>query len=111
MTFYPGLQPHRLFDIFNNQLKVLYAKGAVMNGNSAIQIVREIHKSHAPYSGGHQCGGGGCPAVYETDQGTYLVVGRRLSAEEKATLSMDAIEDALEVPGELLASLVRKLQQ
>jgi hypothetical protein len=49
--------------------------------------------------------------VYETDQGTYLVVGRRLSAEEKATLSMDAIEDALEVPGELLASLVRKLQQ
>jgi len=75
------------------------------------RVVREIHKSHAPYSGGVRCGGGGCPAVYETDQGTYLVVGRRLSAEEKAKLSMDAIEDALEVPGELVESLVRKLKQ
>jgi len=82
-----------------------------MNSGSTWKTVREIHKSHAPYSGGHQCGGGGCPAVYETDQGTYLVVGRRLSAEEKASLSMDVIEDALEVPGELLASLVQKLQR
>jgi hypothetical protein len=82
-----------------------------MNSGAMVQVVREIHKSHAPYSGGLQCGGGGCPAVYETDQGTYLVVGRRLSAEEKASLSMDAIEDALEVPGELLASLVQKLQR
>jgi hypothetical protein len=82
-----------------------------MNSGVMVQVVREIYKSHAPYSGGIRCGGGGCPAVYETDQGTYLIVGRRLSAEEKAKLSMDAIEDALEVPGELLASLVRKLQQ
>ena len=82
-----------------------------MSNGTMLNVVKEIHRSHAPYSGGHQCGGGGCPAVYETDQGTYLIVGRRLSAEEKATLSMDAIEDALEVPGELLASLVRKLQQ
>jgi hypothetical protein len=82
-----------------------------MNSGSTFKVVREIHKSHAPYSGGIQCGGGGCPAVYETDQGTYLVVGRRLSDAEKANLSMDAIEDALEVPGELLASLVQKLQR
>jgi hypothetical protein len=74
------------------------------------RVVGEVHRSYAPYSGGIRCSGGGCPAVYKTDQGTYLVVGRRLSAEEKANLSMDAIEDALEVPGELLASLVRKLQ-
>ena len=81
-----------------------------MNSGSTLKVVREIHKSHAPYSGGIQCGGGGCPAVYETDQGTYLVVGRRLSAEEKAKLSMDAIEDALEVPGELVQSLAKKLK-
>lgn len=62
-------------------------------------VVREIHRSEAPYSNGVRCAGGGCPAVYETDQGTYLVVGRRLAAAEKATLSMDSIEDALEVPG------------
>jgi hypothetical protein len=82
-----------------------------MSSGATVQVVREIHKSHAPYSGGHRCVGGGCPAVYETDQGTFLVVGRRLSEKEKAQVSIDAIEDALEVPAELLASLVKKLQR
>jgi hypothetical protein len=82
-----------------------------MNSGAMVQVVREIHKSHAPYSGGIRCGGGGCPAVYETDQGTYLVVGRRLSTEEKAKLSMDAIEDALEIPAELVESLAKKLKR
>jgi hypothetical protein len=47
--------------------------------------------------------------VYETDKGTFFIVGRRLTAEEKAKLAMDSIEDALEVPAELLRGLMDKL--
>lgn len=74
-------------------------------------VVRTVYTSHAPYSYGLRCGGGGCPAVYATDQGSYLVVGRRLSAAEKASLSIDAIEDALEIPSDLLAGVMRELNQ
>lgn len=80
-----------------------------MDSNVIPHVVKEIHKSDAPYSNGVRCAGGGCPAVYETDQGTYFVVGRRLRAAEKAALSMDAIEDALEIPGELLEGLMTKM--
>jgi hypothetical protein len=69
-----------------------------------------IHKSDAAYSNGLRCGGGACPAVYATDQGTFFVVGRRLSAQEKASLAIDAIEDALEVPADLLQAISSKLR-
>jgi len=81
-----------------------------MEGNVVPNVLRKVYKSDAPYSGGLLCGGGGCPAVYETDQGTYFVVGRRLSATEKAKLSIDSIEDALEVPADLLVALADKLR-
>lgn len=70
-----------------------------------------VHVSKAPYSGGIACGGGGCPAVYATPHGTFVVIGRKLSAAEKTGLPMDGIEDALEIPGELLAAVVPKLFQ
>ncbi len=73
------------------------------------KVTERLVVSHAPYSGGRRCLGGGCPAIFKNDQGTYFVVGRRLSAEEKAGLPMDAIEDALEVPRELLVDLLGKL--
>ena len=69
-----------------------------------------VYKSEAPYGNGMRCGGGACPAVYETPQGTFFVVGRRLSATEKADLAIDAIEDALEVPADLLHGLMDKLR-
>jgi len=79
--------------------------------NAAVPAISKlVHKSDAPYSNGLRCGGGGCPAVYETDQGTFFVVGRRLSAQEKANLAMDAIEDALEVPADLLQAIANKLR-
>ncbi len=74
------------------------------------RVMRKLHQSDAPYSNGVRCATGGCPAVYETDQGTYLVVGRRLNAVEKTGLSMDSIEDALEIPIELLEGLMKKLK-
>ena len=71
--------------------------------------MRLIHVSHAPYGPGQQCDGGGCPAVYETSRGTYVIIGRRMSASEKEGLPMDGIEDALEVPRELLRESAAKL--
>jgi len=80
-----------------------------MNESSIPGIVRQVYRSSAPYSGGLRCGGGGCPAVFETKEGTFLIVGRRLTPEEKAALPMDAIEDALEVPADLLQGVLNKL--
>jgi hypothetical protein len=68
-----------------------------------------VHVSHAPYGPGQLCDGGGCPAVYETSRGTYVIIGRRLSVGEKEGLPMGSIEDALEVPRELLRESVSKL--
>lgn len=82
-----------------------------MTASNTVNVVRRVHVSHAPYSHGIRCGGGGCPAVFETDQGTFLIVGRRLSAAEKAALPMDPIEDALEIPRELLVESMAKLSK
>jgi hypothetical protein len=82
-----------------------------MNSNAMPRVIGKLYQSNAPYSNGLLCETGGCPAVYETDQGTYLVVGRRLNAAEKAGLSIDSIEDALEIPSELLEGLMKKLKR
>ena len=77
-----------------------------MNGESSELAVREVVTSHAAYSRGVRCAGGGCPAVYQREDGAFFIIGRRLADDEKAGLPMDAIEDAVEVPAELLAMLV-----
>jgi len=77
----------------------------------AVIAQKLVLKTDAPYGNGARCGGGGCPAVYETTVGTYFVVGRRLTAEEKMNLSIDAIEDALEVPAELIRGITKKLEK
>jgi len=81
-----------------------------MDSNVIPRVVRKVYKSDASYSNGLRCGTGGCPAIYETDQGAYLVVGRRLSAAEKSELSMDSIEDALEIPRDLLEGMMKELR-
>lgn len=79
---------------------------ATTNNTAPLKL---IHVSHAPYGTGQSCDGGGCPAVYETSRGTYVIIGRRMSAAEKRELPMDGIEDALEVPRELLLESMPKL--
>ena len=81
-----------------------------MNGPSIVKVVRRVHVSDAPYSNGVHCGGGGCPAVFETDQGTFphrrpAPVGRR---EGGAAHGPD--RDALEVPRDLLTATAARLQ-
>lgn len=74
----------------------------------ARKIARLIHV-HRGASAGNACNGGSCPSVYETTDGTYVIIGRRMSAEEKAGLPMAGGEDALEVPRELLKESAPKL--
>ena len=71
--------------------------------------MRLIHVSHAPYGTRQRCDGGGCPAVYETSRGTYVIIGRRMSASDYEGLRMDGIEDGLVVPRELLRESAGKL--
>jgi hypothetical protein len=73
--------------------------------------LKQIYRSSAPYSGGLRCGGGACPAVFQREDGAILIVGRRLSAAEKSALPMDVIEDALEVPADVLHGAIAKLTQ
>ena len=68
-----------------------------------------IHVSHTPYGPGQSCDGGGCPAVYETSRGTYVIIGRRMSKGEKEGLPMDGIEDGSLKCRELLRESASKL--
>jgi hypothetical protein len=80
-----------------------------MSKMSSSLKMKLVHVSHAPYAPGLMCDGGSCPAVYETNRDTYVIIGRRMSAGEKEGLPMDGIEDALEVPRELLRESASKL--
>lgn len=50
---------------------------------------------------------GGCPAVFETQRGTFVLIGRCLSEEERAGIQgrIGEGEMAIEVPRELLLDL------
>jgi len=54
-----------------------------------------------------KCGIGACPAIFETSNGTYLIVGRRVSTEVaeqfKSRVSPD--EEIIEIPKGLLDEL------
>ena len=52
------------------------------------------------------CSGGTCPAVFETDRGTYVVQGAIVTDPEAlAAMRLPEHETAVEVPASLLASL------
>lgn len=52
------------------------------------------------------CSGGSCPAVYETDRGTYVVQGAIVTdGEALAGVNLPATETLVEVPMELLTEL------
>ncbi len=48
-----------------------------------------------------------CPAIYDTDQGTYIIVGRKLKErlKEIPRLKVGPEEEAIEVPKDLLKGL------
>ncbi|MGH3714733.1 MAG: hypothetical protein ACRDT4_14915 [Micromonosporaceae bacterium] len=48
-----------------------------------------------------------CPTVYETDRGTVVVQGYRLSEAELAAMNLPDDEYAVEIPKSLLEEVVR----
>ena len=56
------------------------------------------------------CSGGTCPAVFETDRGTIVVQGSKVTDPEAlAAIELPAHETLVEIPAELLASLKPKV--
>jgi len=56
-----------------------------------------------------QCGIGSCPAIYETEKGTYLIVGQQVG-EYLAQIPLGKVgrgEVAIEVPKSLLEEVLR----
>jgi hypothetical protein len=53
------------------------------------------------------CGIGACPAIFETRHGTYVLIGKRLSAEEAEELrARTAVDEvAIEIPQELVSKI------
>jgi hypothetical protein len=65
-------------------------------GLVGMRIVRQVNG----------CNGGTCPAVVETDQGTYLVQGAVVTDDDAlAALRLPPGETVVEVPAEILASV------
>ena len=52
-----------------------------------------------------QCRGGRCPAVFETDDGDFIVQGFVLSKEDRGALDIPGDEDAVRIPRSLLDQL------
>lgn len=51
-------------------------------------------------------GGGGCPAFYRTDQGSFVVQGYTLDADALGQLRQPAAnETAVEIPGEMYGQI------
>jgi len=54
------------------------------------------------------CGGEACPSIYETDRGTYVVKGWRISDSIKKNISLTTGEDAIEIPTDIIESIIKK---
>ncbi len=56
------------------------------------------------------CWCGGCPVIYETDRGTFLIIGSKVESPEKSGL-LDKIgqnEEIIEVPAGLIREITTK---
>ena len=53
---------------------------------------------------------GACPAIFETDRGTYLVIGKKVVTQDRASLPLGRVsadEEVIEIPKALLTGLRR----
>lgn len=57
--------------------------------------------------GGQSCIGGTCPAIYETDEGDFVVQGSSLSKDLKSAIRVPEGEEIVLIPRELLVQLTR----
>ncbi|HOZ46600.1 MAG TPA: hypothetical protein PLO37_06595 [Candidatus Hydrogenedentes bacterium] len=54
-----------------------------------------------------KCIVGACPAVYETDRGTFILIGRQLDVAQLLPGKVGSEETAIEIPQELLTDFCR----
>lgn len=55
------------------------------------------------------CQAGGCPAIFKTDRGTYLIIGTKLdSAASQLSHRIGPNEVVIEVPIELMCRIIIK---
>lgn len=81
-----------------------------MNNDSASKnlLISEIKVTEITPDSMH-CGVGACPAIYETDQASFIIIGSRLNAQHVKQLfpaKLGLGEVAIEVPKELLSILL-----
>jgi len=43
-----------------------------------------------------------CPSIYETDEGTYIIQGKKVNAEKIKQVNIPPDEELVEIPAELL---------
>ncbi len=58
-----------------------------------------------------RCGIGPCPAVFETDRGTYVIIGKQLSSDMIKQFLTEKVGDgetAIEFPKGLLKGIIQK---
>jgi hypothetical protein len=55
-----------------------------------------------------RCGIGACPAIFETDRGNYIIIGKTVRQQTNTQLSgrIGPNEAVVEIPRELLADLI-----
>ncbi|MBD3228456.1 MAG: hypothetical protein GF329_09730 [Candidatus Lokiarchaeota archaeon] len=44
----------------------------------------------------------GCPSIYETDEGTYIIQGKKVNARKIKQVNIPPDEELVEIPAELL---------
>lgn len=54
-----------------------------------------------------QCGIGACPAIFETDHGTYVIIGRKIAVPLLTNAGAKPAPDeaAIEIPKDLLSTI------
>ena len=58
------------------------------------------------------CRGGGCPAVYETDRGSYLIIGRKVDFPENLLPGkIGPDETIIEIPANLVQGIAMVEEQ
>lgn len=60
--------------------------------------------------GGVGCADRTCPAVYQTERGTFVVQGAQLSNEDNSKLVFGANEAAVELPEAVIRELLNRLR-
>jgi len=61
-------------------------------------------------SSSDDCAGGVCPTFWLTDNSSVIIQGNKISTFDKQELNLQNNEDAVEIPLEVFAKLIKKIK-